>query len=145
MTDKFIKFGPTYALERHLRARTSVRAKTVNLTARRDLERWYAALQDACPMVGPAEMLLLVEAVEGTPEEGLPSLVATLPEALAASIAPGYGHVRPELVEKARVWDAMERWAVVDACERYLLQEKEGGTTAEILHRIGMNPYGQQA
>lgn len=141
-----ITFGPDYALHRHLLARTPATSSTSNMVARRDLSRWYEALADAMLGIklGPAEVLLLVEAAERTPDRN--ALVASLPEVLETGDAPGYGHVRPGLLEAARGWDRMQRWAVVDACERYILLEEAGGrTTAEILHDIGLNPYGTQA
>lgn len=142
---KMIKFGPGYGLHKALEARTPQSAQTSNTVARRDLERWYAALAEAMAEIelGPAEVLLLVEAAEKVPDRA--DLVATLPQVLEGGDAPGYGHVRPGLVAKAEAWSRMDRWAVVDACERYMIQEQQGGTTAEILHRTGLNPYGVQA
>jgi len=139
---KLITFGPGYGLHKALEARTAATARTANAVARRDLERWYAVLEQVLRGIelGPAEVLLLVEAVEKTPDREV--LVGTLTQVLESSEMPGYGHVRPWLVTKSELWSVVQRWAVVDACERYIIAEKEGGTTADILHRMGLNPYG---
>lgn len=140
-----VQFTPQYPLALQLRARDPRGYNSPGGIAKRDLGRWYGALDHELRnlKLEVAEMLLLVAAVEGwkTPDgAGLPE---ALPGIVRGGQQPGYGHVRGPLASRVEGWGHLLRWAVIDACERYVIEEKKGGTQADVMHRVGLNPYAE--
>lgn len=144
-----IQFKADEALTAHLRARDPHGAQNPGVTARRGLTLWYEALHRALLGVSleAAEILLLADVVQVWCEIAgcdPANLVEELPQAVRDNQAPGFDHVRAGLAERVEGWNPLERWAVVDYCERYSISLRlYGGTLAEVVARIERESGGE--
>lgn len=134
-------------LQGNLQGRDPQGAVNPGITARKHLMRWFQALEDALlgVVLEAAEILVLVDVVAEWDATGsMEMLVDEFPEAIEANETPGYGHVRQELAEQARKWSEIQRWAVVDYIERYIVAERlHGGALPDVVDRI--NRMGHRA
>jgi hypothetical protein len=147
MPSQNIVFRTTGLLLKRISIRDPKGVKMPGATARRDLERWYSALEIALSKVklDPAEAVFLIKVV-GTEPEHNDHFVEFLGAAIQDSDEEGFEHVRARLIHKVSQWDFITLWAVVDACERYVVyQARNAGdpkvTLGMALHQVGLHSY----
>lgn len=144
MNSTNISFRAVGSMLNRLQVRDGKSMKNPGTIARRDLDRWYGALQDALEDVrlAPAEAILLIRLVNRADQHdedfvaGLAAYVADRPE-------DGFAHVQRRLAQKLAAFDRITRWALVDAAERYaVFQHKHPGATLGMaLHQVGLHSY----
>jgi hypothetical protein len=147
MPSQNVAFRTAGPLLKKISSRDPKGVKTPGATAKRDLERWYSALEFCLSKVklDPAEAVLLIKVI-GTVPEHTDEWVEHLGLHVLESEEEGYEHVRTRLVQRITQWDFMTCWAVVDAVERYVVfQARNAGdpdiTLGMALHQVGLHSY----
>lgn len=127
-----------------IRSRDPQGLKLPGSIAKRDLERWYAALEAALRTVRltPAEAVYLIRTVQ----EAYPvneSFVTVLDQVVDDSWLEGWGAARDTLARKLAPMPQVTRWALVDAAERYLAYAEKNpeASTGMALHQVGLHTY----
>lgn len=127
-----------------IRSRDPQGLKLPGSIAKRDLERWYAALEAGLEGVTltPAEAILLARVVRDAPRVD-EAFVTTLIRAVEDSSLTGWEVQQRGLVRKLAAFPLITRWALVDAAERYLAYAEKNpeATTGMALHQVGLHTY----
>jgi hypothetical protein len=127
-----------------IQARDPKSLKNPGSVAKRDVERWYAALADALRGVqlNPAEAVLLIRLVSAA-EEPTEAFVDGLAGYVLGRPLDGFDHVRRSLVRKLSAYDRLTTWALVDAAERYVVYQAKHpeATIGMALHQVGLHSY----
>lgn len=118
--------------------------KTPGAIAKRDVNRWYSALEEAIATVRltPSQAILLVRVVRDAQvidNDFVAGLIAHIeddPEGRTTQTGKG-------LVQRISSYDRITRWALVDAAERYLayVRKNPGVSVGMALHQVGLHSY----
>lgn len=128
-------------LEPQLQARAG-QGGSLGLTARRDLERYYALLARELPTFTESEAMLLCDVMNGTLTE--PHTASLLWANVSDALEDGYAekwHVDGlALVARLRHLSPIQAMAVCDACERFwhLVASGDARSNAERVRVVGL-------
>ncbi len=147
MSDNRVAFRAADPLQQQLAARTDQEAEgqSAALVARRDLERYYAVLQDSLRRLDltAGEACLIVDALNGTLMDAVSYrlLWAEVSDAQRRqNLAEKWGVDGSQLVERLRALSPGELMAIIDAAERFwtLIGRGATGTNEETLRQVGL-------
>jgi hypothetical protein len=139
-----LNFRAPEALLAKVKSRDPYDLKMPGTVVKRDLERWYAALDDA--MLGvrltPAQAVLLIRVVRDAERVG-EAFVSNLVIHVERHPIEGWDRWRTELAHTVAACDQLTRWAMVDAAERYLAyaEKNPDASMGMALHTVGLHTY----
>lgn len=155
MPSQNISFRAQPDLLEKIRARDPQKSRYPGATAKRDVERWYAMLEDSLGAVEkftPDEAVVLIYYVGtygGRPaHEHVMRVGDSLRDSSVSFLDPFYDLAQTSVGAKLRLMSPMGRYAAWDAAERYeaLAQEAvrekdENLTFGMALHKVGLHTY----